>query len=79
MEMGPICRCVQGSLNIFQKRRIFYSFNLCNLDKRKKKKALGHFYICEFQCPGEFQDSLSLCGFVVMLPLEFRVGDRCLK
>ena len=47
--MGPICMCGQGSLNIFQKKRVtfykhfpkkkvtFYFLNLCNLDKREKK------------------------------------------
>ena len=46
------------------------------LPDKRGKKALEHFYICEFQCPGKFQDSVRLCGFVVMLPLEFRVRDR---
>ena len=66
--------------NRVQKGKVF-CFVFIFVQSRPEDKTPKGFYISDFRCPGQVQDSLLslLCGLVVVLSLGYRMRDRYLK
>lgn len=75
-----MCKIVQP---FSKKEGAFCFFNLCSPDKKKrkeKKKKQRVFTLLISNVLANHKTLSSfLCGFVVILPLGFRIRDRCLR